>query len=190
MDTMKTTRSAPISPGYAPSLLKRSAAGGTVWIVAYRPRSWSLSWSNLRPLLWAALGVLMITIVVGATEHDLRWGDGAGLATVIALVAAKAMSERRSGPGLWVPLPPVSRAAALTVAGVLTPIWLIDFVVMGIVRADAGTYTPGGLILVYAVGAMVAVLWVAALLAVLWAWTSGNRSSTEPPLAPRSAGGS
>jgi hypothetical protein len=153
-----------------------------VWIVAYRPRSRSLNWSTLRPLAWAALAVGMITIVVGITEHDLRWGDGAGLATVAALVAARAVSERRSWPAEWLPVEPVSRVAAMTVAGVLTPIWIIDLVVMGIVRADAGSYVPGGLILVYAVGALVAVLWVASLLAVLWSWTATHSVTDGHPI--------
>ena len=153
-----------------------------MWIVAYRPRSWSLSWSTLRPLVWAALAVGMITVVVGATEHDLLWGDGAGLATVAALLAARWVCERRSGPVVWRPVQPVSRAVAVTVAGVLTPIWIIDFAVMGIVRADAGSYTPGGLILVYAVGALVAVLWVASLLAVLSSWTASHPVTDQHPV--------
>ncbi len=153
-----------------------------MWIVAYRPRSWSLSWSTLRPLVWAALAVGVITVVVGVTEHDLLWGDGAGLATVVALVAARSVCERRSWPAVWPPVEPISRAAAMTVAGVLTAIWVIDFVVMGIVRADAGSYTPGGLILVYAVGALVAVLWVASLLAVFWSWTATHPVTDRRPV--------
>jgi hypothetical protein len=151
--------------------------------VPYRPRSWPLNLSSLRPLGWAALAVGMITIVVGVTEHDLLWGDGAGLAAVTILVAVRTVRERRSGPATWPPVQTPSRAAALTAAAVLTPIWIIDFVVMGVVRADAGSYAPGGLILVYAVGALVAVLWVAGLLAVLWSCTAATRSTTDPPLS-------
>jgi hypothetical protein len=116
-------------------------------------------------------------LVVGVTEHDLLWGVGVGLATLAALVAARALNERRSSPVVWPP-DPVSLVAAITVAGVMTPIWLVDFVVMGIVRRDAGTYTPGGLMLVYAVGALVAVLWVASLLTVLWSWTADHPVTT------------
>jgi hypothetical protein len=153
-----------------------------VWIVTYRSRSWSFNWSTLRPLAWASLAVGMITVVVGVTEHDLRWGDGAGLAALAALVAARAVSERRSWPAVWTPLESLSRAAAMTVAGVLTPIWIVDFVVMGTVRADAGSYIPGGLILVYGVGALVAVLWVASLLAVLWSWTATAAVTDHHPV--------
>jgi hypothetical protein len=153
-----------------------------VWIVAYRPRPWSFNWSALRPLAWAALAVGMITIVVGITEHDLLWGDGAGLAAVAALVAARALSERRSWLAELLPVEPISRAAAITVAGVLTPIWIIDLVVMGVVRSDAGSYIPAGLILVYAVGALVAVLWVASLLAVVWSWTTDHAVTDGHPI--------
>ena len=153
-----------------------------MWTVAYRSRSWSLNWSTIRPLAWAALAVGMITVVVGITEHDLLWGDGAGLATVAALVTARALYERGSWPGVWPLVEPVSRAAALTVAGVLTPIWIIDLVVMGVVRADAGSYIPGGLILVYGVGALVAVLWVASLLTLLWSWTSTHPVGDGHPI--------
>jgi hypothetical protein len=108
----------------------------------------------------------MVTVVVGATEHHMLWGYAAGLVAVSVLAAIRAVSNRHSLPA--VPIQPLSRAAALALAGVLTPIWLIDIVVVGVVRADAGSYASVGLILIYTVAGFVAVLWAASLLAVLW----------------------
>ena len=127
----------------------------------------------------------MITVVVGATEHDMLWGFAAGLVAVSLLAGIRAASRR-----YWLPSAPdliehSSRAAALTVAGVLTPIWVIDVIVVGVVRADAGSYAPVGLILIYAVAGIVAVLWVVSVLAVLWTAIGVTKSSSDPPLSAR-----
>jgi hypothetical protein len=127
----------------------------------------------------------MITVVVGATEHDMLWGFAAGLVAVSVLVLIRAVSNRRSLPAVLSLIQPTSRAAALAIAGVLTPIWVIDIIVVGVVRADAGSYAPGGLILVYTVAGIVAVLWVASLLAVLWSWVPVTKSTSDSPLSAR-----
>ncbi len=110
----------------------------------------------------------MITVVVGATEHDMLWGFAAGLVAVSVLAAIRAVRGRYSLPSALDLIQHTSRAAALTIAGVLTPIWVIDVIVVGVVRADAGSDAPVGLILIYAVAGIVAILWVASVLAVLW----------------------
>jgi hypothetical protein len=127
----------------------------------------------------------MITVVVGATEHDMLWGFAAGLVAVSVLAAIRAVSRRYWLPSAADLLQHTSRAAALTFAGVLTPIWVIDVIVVGVVRADAGSYAPVGLILIYAVAGIVALLWVASVLAVLWTSFGVTKSSTDPPLSAR-----
>jgi hypothetical protein len=127
----------------------------------------------------------MITVVVGATEHDMLWGFAAGLITVSVLAAIRAVNSRYYLPSAGDLLQHSSRAAAMVVAGVLTPIWLIDVIVVGVVRADAGSYAPVGLIMIYAVAGIVAVLWVASVLAVLWTSVGVAKTESDPPLSAR-----
>jgi hypothetical protein len=148
-------------------------------------RPGSLGWSNVGSIGWAAFGIGMITVVVGATEHDMLWGFAAGLVAVSVLASIRAVSTRRSLPAVLTLIQPPSRAAAIVIAGVLTPIWVIDIIVVGVVRADAGSYAPLGLILIYAVAGVVAVLWVVSVLAVLWSSVGVSKSSNDPPLPAR-----
>jgi hypothetical protein len=127
----------------------------------------------------------MITVVLGATEHDMLWGFAAGLVALSVLAALRAVSSRHLLPSVTDLLQHTSRAAAMTIAGVVTPIWIIDVIVVGVVRADAGSYAPVGLILIYAVAGIVALLWVASVLAVLWTSVAITKSSADPPLSAR-----
>jgi hypothetical protein len=153
--------------------------------VVENPRPGSLDWSNFGSIGWAALGIGMITVVVGATEHDMLWGFAAGLVAVAMLAAIRAVNRRYSLPSAVDLIEHTSRAAAMTIAGVLTPIWVIDVIVVGVVRADAGSYAPLGLIMIYAVAGIVAILWVASVLAVMWTSVAVTKSSSDPPLSAR-----
>ena len=164
-------------------LLMCLSGPGKVGNVVENPRPGSLGPSSLRSIGWAAVSVAMVTVVVAITEHDKRWGYAVGLATVAALVATRAVGSRRSLPDVRPLMQETPRSTLVAAAGVLTVIWVIDVLAVGVVRSDAGTYAPGGLILVYVVGAVVALLWVASVLALAWSWT--NRSRTEPPLSAR-----
>jgi hypothetical protein len=148
-------------------------------------RPGSLDWSNVGAIGWAALGIGMVTVVVGVTEHDMLWGYAAGLVAVSVLAAIRAFSSRYSLRRAVPLVQRSSRAAAMAIAGVLTPIWVIDVIVVGVVRADAGSDASAGLILIYAVAGIVAVLWVASVLAFLWSSVAVTESSSDPPLSAR-----
>jgi hypothetical protein len=157
---------------------------GTVGIVVKNPRPGSLGPSSFRSIGWAAVTVAMVSVVVGITEHDKRWAYAAGLVTVAALMATRAIGARRSLPDIRPFIQETPRSTLVVAAGVLTVIWVIDVLAVGVVRSDAGSYANGGLILVYVVGAIVALLWIASVVALAWSWTV-NRSRTEPPLSAR-----